>query len=375
MLFRWVQQRLLKIQVIPVRTATKRASGGNKAVNNTAGRRLGPKKGEGQFVEAGQIIWRQRGTAWYPGENAGIGRDHTIFAKEPGYVRYYRDPFHAKRRFIAVALSPEYRLPTPHFEPRRRRFGYTPIDNEEVAEFERDYITKKQTEHALQQGVELEKREAKRLATESDFQQALQKLVPDFTEEQALEQAGRFSEIRQYMNGGLSSEEAREVVDGHARDDLALEVKVGRLSAEECAKEQEEVDKLNALADSNAMLVKMESKYVVVKYETSERQAELKQAAISEIEKLAIEHKVTPSDVIEKVEELLQNPIFSIRDRVRLRRKHLRRPLPVQLTKETRAEYEKLVSKKQGKIQDVFMAQDRTVRPFYIPNGAAMIFN
>lgn len=67
------------------------------------------------------------GTKWFPGENVGIGKDHTLFALEYGYVRYYRDPLkHPKRRFIGVALAkegPGSELPTPRNAPSRRRLG------------------------------------------------------------------------------------------------------------------------------------------------------------------------------------------------------------------------------------------------------------
>jgi large subunit ribosomal protein L27 len=69
------------------------------------------------------IIYRQRGTKWHPGENVGIGRDHTLFAKTSGYVRYYKDPAQPKRRFIGVVFEKHQVLPTPQNAPRRRRLG------------------------------------------------------------------------------------------------------------------------------------------------------------------------------------------------------------------------------------------------------------
>lgn len=73
------------------------------------------------------------GTKWFPGENVGMGKDHTIFATVSGYVRYYRNPaIHPKRRYIGVALEkegPGSKLPTPPNAPTRRRLGMyaTPI--------------------------------------------------------------------------------------------------------------------------------------------------------------------------------------------------------------------------------------------------------
>jgi hypothetical protein len=72
------------------------------------------------------IIYRQRGTLWFAGENAGMGRDHTIFATQPGYVRYYRDTGPKKRPTIGVALKPDQTLPRPQNAARTRRLGCVP---------------------------------------------------------------------------------------------------------------------------------------------------------------------------------------------------------------------------------------------------------
>ena len=66
--------------------------GGGSTSNgrNSAGRRLGSKRADGQFVKAGNILYRQRGTKIHPGENVGRGGDDTLFAKLDGIVRYER---------------------------------------------------------------------------------------------------------------------------------------------------------------------------------------------------------------------------------------------------------------------------------------------
>ena len=60
--------------------ATKKAGGSSKNGRDSAGRRLGVKKFGGEHVIPGNIIVRQRGTKFYPGENVGIGKDHTLFS-------------------------------------------------------------------------------------------------------------------------------------------------------------------------------------------------------------------------------------------------------------------------------------------------------
>ena len=57
---------------------------------DSRGRRLGAKAADGQRVTAGSIIYRQRGTKIYPGTNVGMGKDHTLFAKIDGVVRFER---------------------------------------------------------------------------------------------------------------------------------------------------------------------------------------------------------------------------------------------------------------------------------------------
>jgi len=81
-------------------------------------------------VIPGNIIFRQRGTAWFPGENCKFGRDHCIFATESGYVRYYKDPnLHPKRQYIGVALEKDHKLPYALTAPRRRRLNMVAVDN------------------------------------------------------------------------------------------------------------------------------------------------------------------------------------------------------------------------------------------------------
>ncbi|WP_119306271.1 50S ribosomal protein L27 [Cohaesibacter haloalkalitolerans] len=68
--------------------AHKKAGGSSRNGRDTAGRRLGVKKFGGETVIAGNIIIRQRGTKWHPGNNVGMGKDHTIFATVKGNVEF-----------------------------------------------------------------------------------------------------------------------------------------------------------------------------------------------------------------------------------------------------------------------------------------------
>jgi large subunit ribosomal protein L27 len=68
--------------------ATKKAGGSSRNGRDSAGRRLGAKKSDGQEVIPGNIIYRQRGTKIHPGKNVGIGKDHTLFALIHGKVEF-----------------------------------------------------------------------------------------------------------------------------------------------------------------------------------------------------------------------------------------------------------------------------------------------
>ena len=66
----------------------KKAGGSTQNGRDSVAKRLGVKAFGGEFVKAGSIIIRQRGTKFFPGENAGMGRDHTIFALTSGKVAF-----------------------------------------------------------------------------------------------------------------------------------------------------------------------------------------------------------------------------------------------------------------------------------------------
>ncbi|MFC0280155.1 50S ribosomal protein L27 [Falsigemmobacter intermedius] len=85
--------------------AHKKAGGSSRNGRDSAGRRLGVKLYGGQVCVAGNIIVRQRGTKWFPGENVGMGRDHTIFATTDGRVEFRKGL--KGRTFISVVQTAE----------------------------------------------------------------------------------------------------------------------------------------------------------------------------------------------------------------------------------------------------------------------------
>lgn len=70
--------------------ASKKGVGSTKNGRDSESKRLGAKKSDGEFAKAGSILYRQRGTKIFPGENVGIGGDDTLFTKIDGFVKFER---------------------------------------------------------------------------------------------------------------------------------------------------------------------------------------------------------------------------------------------------------------------------------------------
>jgi len=68
--------------------AQKKGAGSTRNGRDSHAKRLGSKRADGQFVTGGSILYRQRGTKIYPGENVGRGKDDTLFAKVDGVVKF-----------------------------------------------------------------------------------------------------------------------------------------------------------------------------------------------------------------------------------------------------------------------------------------------
>jgi large subunit ribosomal protein L27 len=81
--------------------AHKKAGGSSRNGRDSESKRLGVKCYGGEFVLAGNIIVRQRGTQFHPGDNVGIGKDHTLFAKAEGTVMFEVKGA-ARRRMVRI---------------------------------------------------------------------------------------------------------------------------------------------------------------------------------------------------------------------------------------------------------------------------------
>ena len=83
--------------------AHKKGQGSTRNGRDSIGKRLGVKRGDGQAVVAGNILVRQRGTSFHPGDNVGVGRDYTLFALTDGKVTFGHD--RRGRKTIAIEAA------------------------------------------------------------------------------------------------------------------------------------------------------------------------------------------------------------------------------------------------------------------------------
>jgi large subunit ribosomal protein L27 len=79
--------------------AQKKAAGSSRNGRDSAGRRLGVKRFGSEAVQGGNIIVRQRGTKFFPGENVRMGKDHTLFSVAKGIVKFYKKK---SKQFVTV---------------------------------------------------------------------------------------------------------------------------------------------------------------------------------------------------------------------------------------------------------------------------------
>jgi large subunit ribosomal protein L27 len=87
--------------------AHKKAGGSSRNGRDSESKRLGVKRYGGQFVAAGNILVRQRGTQFHPGEHVGIGKDHTLFALVDGTVKFQIKGPRSRRTITVIPKAAE----------------------------------------------------------------------------------------------------------------------------------------------------------------------------------------------------------------------------------------------------------------------------
>ena len=83
--------------------ASKKGVGSTKNGRDSQSKRLGAKRADGQAINCGSIIYRQRGTKVHPGDNVGRGKDDTLFALKTGFVKFTK--FHKNKTKVSVIIK------------------------------------------------------------------------------------------------------------------------------------------------------------------------------------------------------------------------------------------------------------------------------
>lgn len=118
----WSVQSLSRFPTVFVRHASKKAKGSSKNGRDSPGQRLGTKVSDGEYVQTGNVLVRQRGIKMLPGIGVGCGRDHTLFALQDGLARFVRAkprPNKSRGR-VYVRIEPP---PPERFESIQRKIA------------------------------------------------------------------------------------------------------------------------------------------------------------------------------------------------------------------------------------------------------------
>jgi ribosomal protein L27 len=310
-----------------VRYAHKKVVSSKTHMQDSPGKRLGPKKYEGHEVKVGQILYRQRGTKWYPGTNVGIGKDHTLFALEPGFVKYYLDPFHPKRKFIGVALKKDDKLPYPHFDPTPRRLG-RPVLEGRLAESESEYLPRKIQLLQTKINEKLFERQSTRDEKLNNFKSEIVKFdsLKDLSNDEIQLLAERLVKIDGYLRGGKSLEDSRYYTTYYYNYDLNLLKKCNQITTEELNEKLEQYKSLATKLDNEVMF---DAKFNLVKNLTSDEINSLKIESVAKLESIIPDvTKPLSKSIKSEAMEILSRPCFSLKEQIALKRKFLKPTLP-----------------------------------------------
>lgn len=356
-----------------IRNATKKAAGSKTSNKDSRGRRLGSKKSDGQEVKVGEIIYRQRGTKIYPGENTGLGKDHTIFALEPGHVRFYYDPFHPNRKFAGVVLNKDHRLPSPHFAPTARRFGRVEIVDAELAEKEKSNMSRK--EFLANPKIEEVKnaRRTKREEARTKFSTELTGLISGLSEEETSSAVSRLMAIKVYLSGGRSVVESRKFADRDFKIDTQVAERAQKLTSEEAVAQ---LANYSALAQKLDAAVSFDPKFELIKaYSVEELEASKKEKLDAIIALYTQASSVVTKETQQQIISLIDSPCFPLSYRVDLRRKYVKAHKPEFFAKTeqseslTKKEIQQLVDKKKGSLIKRWNYLTSKVDLVYVPRA------
>lgn len=327
---------------IQVRNATKRAAGSRTSMKDSAGRRLGPKKYEGQDITSGEIIMRQRGTKFYPGENVGIGKDHTIFALEPGVVRYYLDPFHPKRKFIGVALSRDLKLPSPHFEPTFRRFGRCELTNKRASSKEESSLSRKDYLAKPDILKLLESRDSKRKELQKELAKALTEELKLNVKDIGLA-TSYLTRVRASLKNGFSVEDAVFNSRYFLKTEESLRAKRENWPSEKLTESLSKIDECSDLLNSSTSF---NNKLELIGYISEQEKQALKVKLIESLEKIPSLQTKKDKNATKALFKDAGN-FLTLSEEVHLRRKYLKPVFPeTENTIETKIGKKSIVSRR-----------------------------
>lgn len=324
----------------------------------------------GQAVNAGEIIYRQRGTKIYPGENVGIGSDHTLFALEPGFVRFYYDPFHPKRKFAGIVFNKEDRLPADHFAPTARRFGRDPISDPEDALKEKNNMSRKEYLLTPEIKKKYESIESKRSSVKEKLSSNLSKLVPDLSSDEKENAVQYLLSVRSFLSGGRSVEQSQLFAFRQFKLDATIDKQVGRITEEEFDLTVSEFEELaSKLNKSVAFSPTLE----LIKYFTPEEIAEQRREKIAAMQALFDEGPIF-GDRHRQIVELIESDCFPLGYRVDLKRKFLKSIKPEYLNtqKLSKAEILELEKKKKGSVIKKWNDKTRSIDLVFVPKPGAL---
>jgi hypothetical protein len=278
-------------------------------------------------------------------------------------VRYYYDPFHPKRRFIGVALSLEDRLPTPHFAPRKRRFGFVPITKPKDLEVEANWLSR-QNQKALDfHTAEMQERASKRKQRVEGYKKELMDAGISGDIDIA---AHRWLSLDTFTRGGRSLEDARQFTDDDYLLELRLAKERGEISEEELRSSTGSYEQLVKELDSIVMLA---PNHTVVRSISSEELALRKQAIEDEVKSLTEQKPVSPEN-FETARQLLNVAWFSKDEARRILVQHVRGDDPVVIRdKAALDKYKQLAKEGQGSIVSTYNADERRVYNVFLPVG------
>ncbi|CAK9442175.1 mitochondrial 54S ribosomal protein bL27m [Lodderomyces beijingensis] len=345
---------------IPVRTATKRAAGSRTNNKDSAGRRLGPKVPEGHPIKVGQIIMRQRGTKIHPGENTKIGVDHTIYAVEPGYVRFYFDPFHPRRKYVGVALKKDIRLPKEHFAPNLRRFGYVPISDADEAEAEENWKSRKEELATPRLEKQARKKAGARQHNLMKIAASIQdKFSTNWAQDTIDRAAVRLVNIYELILAGESLEAARIQETYNNLYDLRLQFRKGQLTQQQFENGKLEYQKLAATVDDH-LGISVDG--TLFKSMSSEEHKRLQTELREQLQQL-FQTKATEPSYRPEAAALVETPgAFNAEERNELRNRYLPKVLPLHTPGSVLTDIDLKNPPENVKVQRVFDEASRTIK-------------